>query len=242
MVSQSVHDCQSSLHGVTLEETLGKLDDSLVSDNEQAISDPILAPPGESMTNLDPLSEQLKECLSQLLPNKTATFGGVAYRSCTMKYANELDLLNGEGSKRNGGRWNPIGISAVYASLSPETAMAESLAHFRYYGIPAFEAMPRIFVAITIKIRCLVDFRDKATGQLFGLSVKGMMKADWRKVLNIGRIPMSQSLGRAAFEVGLEGMILPSAADPAGHNLVLFPANFKTGSQVSVMKAERLPK
>jgi RES domain-containing protein len=51
------------------------------------------------------------------------------YRSATPQYAREPDLLTGEGSRLHGGRWNPPGIAAVYASFAPETAMEEMLAH-----------------------------------------------------------------------------------------------------------------
>lgn len=69
-------------------------------------------------------------------------------------------MLTGEGSRRNGGRWNPKGIAVVYASFTPETAMAETLAHFRYYGFPIEDAMPRTFVAIATDLAAVLDLRD----------------------------------------------------------------------------------
>lgn len=38
--------------------------------------------------------------------------------------------LSGEGARRVGGRWNPIGMAAVYASDSLALAMLEVLVHF----------------------------------------------------------------------------------------------------------------
>ena len=83
----------------------------------------------------DPTLEQLQNRLARL-KSSAVPFEGVVYRSSTPRYATETDLLTGEGSSRIGGRWNPKGIAVVYASLTPETAMAETLAHNRYYGVP----------------------------------------------------------------------------------------------------------
>jgi RES domain-containing protein len=52
-----------------------------------------------------------------------------------------------------GARWNPPGsVHTVYASLDVETAVAESLQHFRFYGIPVSKAMPRVLVALEAKL------------------------------------------------------------------------------------------
>src|ERR1700675_2190231 len=108
-----------------------------------------MAPPSPTLA-------QLKSRLSQLLSTATPLAGSV-YRSTTPEYAKETDLLTGEGSRRFGGRWNPIGIAVIYASLTPETAMAEALAHSRYFGIPVEDAMPRTFVAIEARLQSVVD-------------------------------------------------------------------------------------
>lgn len=57
------------------------------------------------------------------------------YRSAGPEYANTADLVSGEGSRRYGGRWNPAGVAAVYGSLTPQTAMEETLycMHFCTY-------------------------------------------------------------------------------------------------------------
>jgi RES domain-containing protein len=41
----------------------------------------------------------------------------------------QADDLSGEGARRNGARWNSVGVPAVYASLTVSTAVLESLAH-----------------------------------------------------------------------------------------------------------------
>jgi RES domain-containing protein len=188
-----------------------------------------------------PTLEQLKNRFTQLL-SSAESFAGPVYRSSTPKYANEADLLTGGGSKRNGGRWNPIGISVVYASLTPETAMAETLAHNRYYGIAVEDAMPRTFVAIKAKLIAIVDFRLGSVRQRIQVSQDRTLSVDWRKEVAARREPITQLIGRAASEVGLEGIIVPSAADPSGHNLLIFPGNLQTGSEIRVLNPDGLPK
>ena len=158
------------------------------------------------MPHPGPTLKQLKDRLERLLSSATK-FSGVAYRSSTPEYATEADLLTGEGSKLYGGRWNPIGIAVVYASLTPETAMAETLAHNRYYGISAEDAMPRTFVAIAAKLHAVLDFRDGNVRRRLQVSQKRILAVDWRKDVRAGREPITQKIGQAAYEAGWEGLI-----------------------------------
>jgi RES domain-containing protein len=186
-----------------------------------------------------PTLEQLKTRLSQLL-SSAAPFAQVVYRSSTPKYAKETDLLTGEGSRRFGGRWNPIGIAAVYASLTPEIAMAEALANNRYFRIPIEDAMPRTFVAIEASIETAIDFRSGPVRQRIQVALNRILAVDWRKEVRAGREPITQLIGKAASEVGVEAMIVPSAANPQGHNLLVFPPNLRPGSTVRVLNSDRL--
>ncbi|ODA36534.1 RES family NAD+ phosphorylase [Planctopirus hydrillae] len=182
---------------------------------------------------------QLKSRFTRLRQYAT-TFKETVFRSSTPKYANERDLSSGVGSKRQGGRWNPIGIRAVYASLTPEIALSETLAHFRYYGIPLQDAMPRTFVAMEANLQIVLDFREGVIRQRLQISLDRMLAIDWRKELLTGRVPMTQVIGQAAAESGLEGLVVPSAVTE-GHNLLVFPENLIPGSRLLVMNADRLP-
>jgi len=191
------------------------------------------------MTARETTVEQLKSRLTKLLP-LAATFTAVGYRSCTPEYANENDLVTGEGSKLHGGRWNPIGISMVYLSLTPETAMAETLANNRYFGIPVEDAMPRTFVAVRAALQVVLDLRDGRIRQRLQVSEERILTVDWRKEVRSGRDPITQMIGRAAYEVGLEGLVVPSSADPRGHNLLIFPGNMTLPHQLQIQNPKRL--
>lgn len=188
-----------------------------------------------------PTLDQLRLRMSLLLPLATA-FSGVTYRSVTPKYANETDLLTGVGSKRHGGRWNPIGIAVVYNSLTPETAMAETLAHYRYHGIPIEDCMPRTFVATDFRLKAVLDLRLGRVRQRLQVSQDRILAVNWRTEMNSGRLAITQAIGQVAAEIGLEGLIVPSAALSSEANLLVFPDNLRSGSTCTVLNANHLTK
>ena len=160
---------------------------------------------------------------------------GLAFRSASPAYAGSRDLLSGEGVRRHGGRWNPAGgFAAVYASLSPETAIAEALAHFRYYGIPEADAMPRVLVAVEASLAALADLTEGRARRTLRVSRRRMRGDGWRRSAEQGRESLTQAIGRAAYESGLEALLVPSAADRRGTNLVVFPARLRPGSRLAV--------
>jgi len=191
------------------------------------------------MPKAGPTLENLKSRLTRLASMATA-FAGTAYRSSTPLYATEEDLVTGEGSKQNGGRWNPPGIAVVYASVSPEVAMAETLAHNRYYGIAIEEAMPRTFVAIEATLQIVLDLREGGIRQRLQVSEVRILSVNWRKEVRAGREPITQMIGRAAHETDWEGLIVPSAVASNGHNLLIFPDRLRPGSSITVLHPDRL--
>lgn len=115
-------------------------------------------------------------------------WSGVVFRSAGPRYANEADLLTGAGSPLRGARRTPRGgFPTVYASLDPETALAESLAHCRYFGIPLEEAMPRVFVAIRVELRRVLDLQDGRVRRVLRVSRRRIVGADWRTEQEQGR-------------------------------------------------------
>jgi RES domain-containing protein len=163
------------------------------------------------------------------------------FRSATPAYATESDFKTGEGSRLYGGRWNPVGIAVIYASLSPETAMTETLAHCRYYGFPPQSAMPRTFVALHVQLSAVIDLTAGAVRQRLRVSEQRMLEVDWRSDMAAGREPITQRLGRAGHAAGLEGLFVRSAADRRGMNLLIFPDNLRMSSRVEILDAGKLP-
>lgn len=189
----------------------------------------------------DPTYEQLLTRFAALGAS-AVPFDGVVYRSSTPKYATELDLFTGAGSLATGGRWNPAGLAMVYFSFSPETAMAETLYRNRSFGLPVEDLMPRTFVAVCVKLAKVLDLRDGHVRQRLQVSVAKLLRVDWRAEVHAGRLPMSQQVGRAAHATRWEGLIVPSAADRGGHNLLTFPDGLGPSSEITLLNADELPK
>jgi RES domain-containing protein len=174
------------------------------------------------------------------LITQACAFKSTAFRSVNPRYATEADLLSGHGSREFGGRWNTLGLAAVYASLSPETAMAETLAHVRYYGLPAQAIMPRTFVAISFALERVLDLTDGKIRRRLRFSLTRHIHTDWRAEMAVGNVPLTQVLGRAAADVGYEGLLVPSVAEPGGQNIVAFPKNITSPTGMVVLPPQHV--
>ena len=168
--------------------------------------------------------------------DRAAPWAGEVFRSAAPKYAGTRDIATGLGSARAGGRWNPVGsFPTVYASLEPETAMSESLATFRYYGWALHSALPRLFRAIHAEFASVLDLREiPPRHPLHGWMTRALQE-DWRVVQSLGWESTSQAIGRAAYTIGLEGLLVPSHASPGGGNLVAFPGRLRPGSRIRAL-------
>ena len=151
---------------------------------------------------------------------------GTLFRSASPKYANKDDVITGAGSKAVGARWNPPGgFRTVYASLEVETAVAEALQHFRYYGFPVSKAMPRVIVALEAKLERVLDLRDGDVRRALVVSEKRMLTEPWREEQKKGREALTRAIGRIAYDLDVQALLAPSAARKDGTNLIVFPAN-----------------
>jgi RES domain-containing protein len=167
---------------------------------------------------------------------------GVAYRSASPRFANKDDLLTGLGSKSVGARWNPPNsFPTIYSSLDPHTALDEVLAHFRYYEIPIEAAMPRVSVAVQVRLEMVLDLMDGKTRSTLRVSQRRMLDEPWREEQEAGREALTQAVGRLAHDLGWEGLLVPSAARRGGTNLVVFPANLSRRSSLEIVNAGDLP-
>lgn len=185
----------------------------------------------------DRLERTLAKCLGRAIP-----WVGELFRSTSPRYANRDDVLTGAGSKTAGARRNPPNsFRTIYTSLDVETAVAESLAHFRYYGLAVTKAMPRVLLAVKAKLRRVLDLTDTGTRRVLGVSRRKLLAEPWREEQKKGREALTQAVGRLAYSAGLEGLLVPSAAHD-GLNLVIFPANLDPPtSWVRIMNKEELP-
>jgi len=143
----------------------------------------------------------------------------------SIRFAKPEYLIDGKGSQLHGGRWNPVGLAAVYGCTSPEVALAETLRHHRYYNMPDGMALPRLLCAIRVELENVLPLTDSRVRSRLRMTKKSMCTEDWRKTNVNNRCSDTQLIGRAAHELGLQGLLVPSAASPSGQVLALFPEN-----------------
>lgn len=190
----------------------------------------------------DPDSNLLQRRLEQCLGSASA-WQGVFYRATTIEYSNRRDLLSGLGSRLAGARWTPPGLfAAVYGCLEPETAMSEALANYREFGIPLSQAMPLVFVAVTVETQAVLDLTNPDVQRVLGVTTRRMVNTPWQRVQERGDEALTQCLGRLAWEASLEGILVPSARVKGATNVVLFSHRRRKGSSWKIQRPRSLPK
>ena len=169
-------------------------------------------------------------------------FHGILYRACDPFYANTRDLLTGEGSRIQGGRWNaPAEAATIYLAQSVEGAIAESLGLPSHYGFDPAKRLPLTLVAVDAVLEVVIDLTDASLRRSFGVTLADMIGCDWRSENAAGKEALPQAIGRAAFELGAHGIIVPSAVKRTFKNLNVFPANLSGKSHLKIRGSEKLP-
>jgi len=167
---------------------------------------------------------------------RIVSWQGDVYRLAHPKYAGPDDFLSGEGAKLKGARWNPpCGPRALYASSSPELAAEETFAIARQFGFAPRNLLPRVIKAIHVRVSRLIDATNGDIRRSLQVSRQRMLDTDWRKANAIGQEALTQAIGRAAAETGIEGLIVSSAVWPDQANLVIFVGNLRGNSHIEVV-------
>ncbi len=168
-------------------------------------------------------------------PGLAAPWRGNTFRFGSLRYLRPREILSGLGSFKVGGRFNaPGSFPAVYASLDKAVAVAELDARAHYYGLRADALQPSVLVAVEVRLQAVADLRQPAILAALGVTLDAIATCDWRTAQAAGREAFTQALGRAAYEGGLEALLVPSAQVPDGVNLVYFPGAGRSGSTVRI--------
>jgi RES domain-containing protein len=130
---------------------------------------------------------------------------------------------------------------AVHFSLDPETALAESVAHYRRFQIAYRVAMPMTLNAATARLHRVLNLMQGHIRQRLGLSLQRMIEEEWWLRQAQDEEAITQALGRVAWEARLEGLVVPSAAHPSVRGLVYFPDHKQPGSVLEIIHPEELP-
>lgn len=139
-------------------------------------------------------------------PLPFSRLSGAVYRAHHPRWA--FDPVSGEGAARHGGRFNPVGMPALYTALRPETAWLEAQQGF------AFKAQPLTLCSYDVDCADLVDLTDTAT-----LAALAVVPADlacaWEDLADRGHIPPTWHLATRLVGQGAAGVIVPSFAHRA---------------------------
>ncbi len=153
-----------------------------------------------------------------------------AYRAASPRWAQNDRLLDGEGSRRQGGRWSAPGIRAAYLCESPEVSLSEYLAGTRGAGIPDRSGLPAVVAWGEVRLQRVLDLTSAEACAALGLDLEALLAAPWRQENEAGRESEPQSLGGAARAAGIEALRTPSAAVAGAVNLVVFVDRLLPGS------------
>lgn len=183
------------------------------------------------------IARAMERCLPLAQP-----WSGDWYRFTAPRWAGLPHLLTGQGALLAGGRWHPPGACrSVYASLDPETALAEALAHHRRFHVSVREAMPKTLNAVAVDLYGVLDLTTGRLRQRLGLSWQRMRTEPWWKRNDQDDEAVTQAVGRLAWEMGLEALLVPSATRKQGKNMVYFPDNRHPKSRLEIIHPEDVP-
>jgi RES domain-containing protein len=188
-----------------------------------------------------PDSVRLARGIRQCLPLATR-LTGVIYRVASVRRANPADLIAGVGSQLTGGRWTPPGaFRAVYGSLEEVTALDEARQQNLRLGVPPWMALPLVLTAIEVDLEPALDLTDGRVRRALRVSRARMLGEPWWVLQERGQEALTQALGRLARDCGFAALLAPSAAQPRGTNVVIYPDRLVAGGKLAVVNADRLP-
>jgi RES domain-containing protein len=182
--------------------------------------------------------KQLNELITGAVPLKGDFFRSVAFR-----YFHPDDVISGEGTRLNGGRFVPVGVKAVYASLDEQTALREVTTRKSALGgrnqINVGE-YPRMTYVLSVATRRNLDLAATLPLELANIVAR---------CLRAPQYSSSQELAALWIAEGIESVIFPSATG-VGRNVVVYLANARVGSVVvqnrgkvlAALRRPRLPK
>lgn len=142
-------------------------------------------------------------------------YSGKLYRALNPLYAREP--LSGSGAAMYGGRFNPKGTPALYASLSVLTALREA----NQVG----NLQPTTLVSYDADIERVFDGRDEEALLAEGMDAAALADDSWRDQMRAAGVATTQDFARRLITLGYHGLLVRSFAPgaKADHlNLVLW--------------------
>ena len=134
------------------------------------------------MYALHPQRDDFLRRVLDLPPDWMTPFNAVLFRFIHPQFSAAEEIISGEGGHWASGRWNLKGAMRVaYTATEPETALAECLAHARYYNLPLSTALPRVLVSLVLRATSVLDLRDANLRRVLRIALDEMTARDLRK-------------------------------------------------------------
>lgn len=143
-------------------------------------------------------------------------FQGVVHRAHNPRWP--WSPMSGEGARLHGGRFNRVGVPALYTSLAPLTAVREVSS----LGQPL---QPILLCAYDVDAEPVFDARDVSQMRALGVAEADLRCPSWEQDMRTGTIPASQKLAERLAAAGYVGLLTASfapGAEPGDLNLVLW--------------------
>ena len=103
--------------------------------------------------------------------------------------------------------------------------------------------MPRVIVALEAELERVLDLRDGEVRRMLVVSEKRMLTERWREEQTKGCEALTQAIGRLAYDLDVQALLVPSAAMKGGSNLIVFPANLHPPkSWLRIVNRDELPR
>jgi RES domain-containing protein len=162
---------------------------------------------------------------------------GTVYRAHNPKWAFAPE--SGAGAARTGGRFNPVGMAALYTSRRFETAWLEA-----QQGMP-FKAQPLTLCAYTVACDDVLDLTDPAIRTANAITPADLA-CPWKDLATRGVIPPSWHIALRMRAAGIAAIIVPSyasGATTADVNVVFWAWSATPPHQILVIDDDqRLPR
>jgi RES domain-containing protein len=178
------------------------------------------------------LGRAARKQLAEAIAGATSLQGDF-FRSVAFRYFHPDDVISGEGTRLHGGRFVPIGVRAVYASLEEETALREVTTRRDALGgrsLISVGEYPRMTYVLSVATNRNLDLAATLPSELANVV---------RLCLRGPGYSVSQELAGIWISEGIDSVVFPSATG-AGRNVAVYLATAAAGSVVVRNRAEVL--
>jgi RES domain-containing protein len=167
---------------------------------------------------------------------------GDVLRATHPRWVSRPYRFTGTGALLAGGRWNnPKLVPAVYLADSIHTLTAVAAAWAKRYGWKVADLKPQTRITVRLELQAVLDLRAPTTQAALGVTETQLTGCDWKAEQEADREPLTQAIGRAAFECLAEGLVAPSARHAGGANLVVFHSHRRDGTVVQAKDDASIP-